>query len=109
MRPVFVFVLSLALAGAIHAQNAMRPGPVPPAAQNGMPPMPPPMPATPPDGMGRSGQASAATPPPRPSSWRGSDADWQAHVRTCQQGRQGYDSATDQYRDHSGAMRTCPR
>lgn len=93
--------------GMAAPQTTMPPAPTTqPPANPTMPPAPPAMLPAPATGLTSSGDMG--TVPPRPSNWKGSDADWQDHVRKCQ-ARSGYDAATDKYRTSSGQMRTCPR
>lgn len=84
------------------------PGNTPPVTSPTMPPAPPPMPPAPSTGMAPA-DSNAATPPAKPSSWNGTDAEWATHVRNCQKSHSNYDPATNQYRTSSGATRTCTR
>jgi len=78
---------------------------MPPAASAATPtnPATPPAPSTPP-----TADNAATGSPPKPTAWKGSDADWAAHIRNCGM-RNGYDPTTDKYRTASGQMRACPR
>ena len=120
MRPIVTAIACTGLVvGAALAQTT-TPGTASPQMQTPpmtspmpgnptMPPAPPTMPPAPATGATATGSAmSNDTMPARPSDWKGSDADWQAHVRNCRT-RNGYDAATDKYRTSSGQMRTCPR